>query len=134
MEALGIQLEILEPQLSEFNELARRGEVDLLLARWVAVYPDADCFFSGLWQPHCGLLESIHRDVDLEQLLERARAELDPALRHALYRSAEDHLHRRALLLPLFYEQNHRLAVAGVTGLRLGITLPLVRYDELVVE
>ena len=129
-----MRLEVLEPQLSEFNEMARRGEVDLLLARWVAVYPDADCFFSGLWQPNCGLLGAMHRDAELERRVEKARAELDPALRHALYRSAEDHLHRRALLLPLFHEQNHRLAGPGVAGLRLGITLPLVRYDELVVE
>jgi ABC-type oligopeptide transport system substrate-binding subunit len=134
LESLGVELEILEPQLAEFNEMARRGDVDLLLARWVAVYPDADCFFSGLWQPKCGLLGTMHRDDELERLVEKARGELDPALRHALYRSAEDHLHRHALLLPLFHEQNHRLAGPGVSGLRLGITLPLVRYDELVVE
>ncbi|MDA8016180.1 MAG: ABC transporter substrate-binding protein [Thermoanaerobaculia bacterium] len=134
LESLGIRLNILELRLGEFDDLARRGEADLLLARWVAVYPDADCFFSGLWQSQSGLLRSAHRDVDLERLVEQARTELDPALRHALYRSAEDHIHRQALLLPLFHEQNHRLAGPGVAGLRLGITLPVVRYDELAVE
>lgn len=133
LENHGLRLEILEPPLVEFNELARSGEVDLLLARWVAVYPDADCFFSGLWQRRSGLLRTLHGDADLEELIETARQELDPALRHALYRSGEDLLHRKAILLPLFHEQNHRLAASGIGGLRLGITLPLVRYDELVV-
>jgi ABC-type oligopeptide transport system substrate-binding subunit len=67
----------------------------------------------------------------MDRLIERARAETAPALRHALYRELEIILAREAQLLPLFYEQSYRIARPELEGVSLSLGFPTVALEEL---
>jgi len=92
------------------------ADIDFHLTRWVADYPDPDAIISGLLHTRegheghrCGLPE-------LDALIERGRAETELAARGEIYRQAEDLIASRALLVPLFHEQQVRLARPEVKG------------------
>jgi ABC-type oligopeptide transport system substrate-binding subunit len=85
----------------------------------------------GLLHSEHGVLGRLSGNANLDHLLEQGRRETDPALRHAIYRELEDHIAREALLVPLFHEQTYRIAHPRTRGLRLGLSLPEVRYEEL---
>ena len=131
MRGLGVELEIQDCSMRELGRVGRTGEADLLLARWIAVYPDADCFMSGLFDSQGGLVQGLCGSREILGWIEKGRQEVDPALRHGIYRNIEELMAREHLILPLFHEQTYRFAQPAVQGLRLGITIPEVRYDEL---
>lgn len=128
---LGVELELVDCSMRELGRVGRSGEVDLLLGRWIAVYPDADCFMAGLFESQGGMVDGLCGSREIQVWIEKGRQEVDPALRHGIYRNIEELLAREHLILPLFHEQTYRFAQPNVRGLRLGITLPEVRYDEI---
>ena len=116
--------------MAEYLEASRHGRVDLMLGRWIADYPDADSFAyllhsqEGSWGRMCGTPE-------VERLIERGRAEMDPDLRHGIYREFEAMLAREAILLPFFHEQIYRFARPEVSGLSVDFCHPVISYEEL---
>ncbi|MEM9593890.1 MAG: ABC transporter substrate-binding protein, partial [Acidobacteriota bacterium] len=134
LRALGLELEIRTvDDVTEIQRLAAGDDVDLILSRWMSVYPDPDCLVSGLLHPRDGFLSPLCGSRELARLVEDGRRETDPALRHGIYRHLEETLAREHRVVPLFHEQSCRFSFPGVRGLRLGITTPEVRYDELMV-
>lgn len=77
------------------------------------------------------MLAGICDSPEIDHLIERGRREVDPALRHSIYREIEEIVAREALLIPLFHEQTYRFRQPSVRGLRLGLTIPELRYEEL---
>ena len=134
LEGLGIDVEKIECDIAELSRLGRTGGVDLVLSRWVAVYPDTDCFLLGLLDSREGVIAGLCASPEIDRLIEKGRLEADPALRHTIYRRLEELSAHDHLLLPLFHAQTYRFAQPGVRGLRLGITVPEVRYEDLYVE
>jgi ABC-type transport system substrate-binding protein len=64
-------------------------------------------------------------------LIERGRSETDPRVRHTIYREVEELVAREALLLPLFHDQVGCFARPEVEGLSMGLTNPIVAYEDL---
>ena len=81
----------------------------------------------GFMGRYCGLGE-------IDQLAERGRAEMDPRIRHSIYRQVEEVIAREALLVTLFHEQVYRFVQPDVEGLSLGFSLPTVAYEKLSVR
>ncbi|MEM8997930.1 MAG: hypothetical protein AAGF23_24325, partial [Acidobacteriota bacterium] len=132
LEALGARLEVVRPaDIATLVEATESGEVDILLSRWSALYPDADGFVSPLLARTGGFLAAMLAGDDFEDLIVRARHEADSALRHHLYHRLEESLAREHLVLPLFHDQVYRFAHPSVGGLHLFVTAPQVRYGEL---
>jgi peptide/nickel transport system substrate-binding protein len=113
---------------------ARAGDLDFNAQRWIADYPDSDSFMMGLLHSDHGVLGRLCGSPDIDRRLKQGRRENDPALRHAIYRELEDLLAREALLVPLFHEQTYRIAHPNTRGLRVGLSMPEVRYEELWTE
>ena len=134
LEGLGARVERRVGILAELHRWSVQGDIDLILTRWAAVYPDADCFFTGLLSQHGGFLAGMLGGGDLETLIAEARLEGDAALRHGLFRRLEERVTDQRLIRPLFHEHAYRFAQPGVEGLRLAVTAPQVRYDEILVR
>jgi ABC-type transport system substrate-binding protein len=134
LEGLGVDVEKIECDIAELSRLGRTGGVDLVLSRWVAVYPDTDCFLIGLLDSREGVIAGLCASPEIDRLIEKGRLEADPALRHTIYRRLEELSAHDHLLLPLFHAQTYRFAQPGVRGMRLGITVPEVRYEDLYVD
>ena len=132
LRTLGVEVDEVRGPVSEIVEQTVSGEVDVAAQRWIADYPDPDSFVMGLLHSRDGLLSKLCGSPKLDRLLEKARRESDPTLRHTLYQEVEEILQGDHLLLPLFHEQTYRFAHPGVEGLRLtGLSVPEVQYDEL---
>lgn len=134
LEHLGIDVERVDGDIAELTRLGRAGTVDLVLSRWVAVYPDTDCFLLGLLDSREGVIAGLAASPEIDRLIEKGRLESDPALRHTIYRRLEELSVHEHLMVPLFHAQTYRFAQPGVHGLKLGITVPEVRYEELHVD
>jgi len=107
-----------------------RGEVDLLIARWIAAYPDTDTC-AAIFHSRHGHLGTFFRHREIDRIFEQGRAESEPALRHALYLEFERLIENEALAVPLFYEQTYRFARPELEGLKLRIGWPEVVYEDL---
>ncbi len=129
----GVTVRSATRNISEYVEAWRKGNLDLMVGRWMADYPDADTFVHFLSTqgetsgPYIG-------SPDLDELIQKGRTEVDPDARHAIYRRIEEILRRQALMLPLFHEQVYRFARPEVQGLSVSYTSPTVAYENLSVR
>jgi ABC-type transport system substrate-binding protein len=127
--ACGVELEVAAKR-AEFLRANATEMTDVFFGRWVADYSDTDGFVYTLlhtdsqWGRMCGTPET---DV----LLERARRETDPRVRHRIYREVEAIIARRALIVPLFHEQAYRFAQPSLGGMQVRVTPPIVPYEYL---
>ena len=106
------------------------AEVDVVVGRWNADYPDANTF-AGILHSQEGLLGRLCGSPDMDRLIERARAETSPAVRHSIYRQIEESIARDALMLPLFHEQTYRFARPELEGVTLSYAVTAVDYSNL---
>ncbi|RMH21248.1 MAG: hypothetical protein D6696_06280 [Acidobacteria bacterium] len=130
---LGISLETVDETISGTLQAVQEARVDVVAARWIASFPDADSF-ANLIHSRKGLFGGLFQHPEVDALIDRGRSETDPALRHATYRGYEQLVADQALLVPLFHEQIWRVARPEIRGLRLRLGWPEVAYEELVVE
>ncbi|MFN2385435.1 MAG: ABC transporter substrate-binding protein [Thermoanaerobaculia bacterium] len=117
--------------MAEYMEARKKETADLIIGRWGADYPDADTFVHGILHSREGFLGRYWGDVGVDPLIERGRSETDPRVRHAIYREVEELVAREALLLPLFHDQVGCFARPEVEGLSMGLTNPIVAYENL---
>ena len=126
---LGISLDIPPTTMETFRtEINQVEGVDLLLMRWIADYDDPDNFTDELFHSVRGFFRSYLNLPEADVLLDRARRRAEPIERRALYRRFEDLVAEEAVLLPLFYDIDYRLAGPRVRGLSLQNTPPYVGY------
>jgi len=114
----------------EYLDAVRRGTPDLVVGRWNADYPDPDTF-AYILHSKGGFLGRLCSTPEVDRLIDRARAETTPAVRHALYRELEEIIEREALLLPLFYDQGYRIARPELEGLSVTLGFQTVRFENL---
>jgi ABC-type transport system substrate-binding protein len=90
--------------------------------------PDSFAYFvhstRGFQGRMCGSAET-------DRIVERARVESSPAVRHALYLELEELISRNALLLPLFHEQAYRIGRPELEGLSVTMGEPSVPLEDL---
>ncbi len=101
------------------------------LTRWFGDYPDADTFFNGIVHTENGLVGQFCGTPEIDRLIERGRQETQPQVRHEIYQQAERLVRKRALLLPLFHEQEYRFARPELQNLEVSIAVQSVPYENL---
>ncbi len=129
---MGFALKHVTRTMAEFVQTLRhRDPPNLFLGRWDADYPDADSFVHGVLHTEEGILGRFCGRPQIDELSERARVEMEPRNRHAIYRQVEEIVAREALLVPLFHEQSYRFGRPELEGLRVGFASPTVAYETL---
>lgn len=130
--ALGLAVELVRLDMERFiasGELP--ADIDVVLLRWGADYDDPDDFTYGHFHSASGHWRAFFSSPEADRLLERGRAEVEPAVRERYYREFEDLLQREGAVLPLFYAVDHRVAGPRVAGLRLRPSPPFANYEDL---
>jgi ABC-type transport system substrate-binding protein len=133
---VGVEVEIRDVSEAEFREM-QRGEdrPPMFYAGWYADYPDPDNFFSNLFhsksQDIAGLRYGSPR-VDI--LIDEARRESDVNVRERLYRKAEGFVVEDAPVVFLLHERAYVVTQPYVSGVRLNLTPPLLRPEDLWLE
>jgi ABC-type oligopeptide transport system substrate-binding subunit len=131
---MGFDLRPVNKTMSEYVEMRKTQDIDIVIGRWASDYPDADTFVHGVLQRKEGFMGLFCGTPEIDQLGARGRAEMDPRVRHSIYRQVEGIVARDALLIPLFHEQVYRFIQPDVEGLSLGFSLPTVAYEKLSVR
>lgn len=131
MEATGLKVNSEERPVGEILKLVGGGVAHMVGFRWVADYPDTDGFIANLLHSDEGALAAVASHPELDRLIEQGRREVDPGMRHIIYRDAEALIAREALVVPIFHEQIYRFCHPSVRGFRFGISAPEVRYEDL---
>ncbi|HEV8232007.1 MAG TPA: ABC transporter substrate-binding protein [Thermoanaerobaculia bacterium] len=126
---IGFLIRPVNSNMAEYLE-AQDGRVDLMIGRWNADYPDADTF-TWILRSREGIIGPLCGGPETDQLAARGRTEVDPRVRHSIYRQIEEYAAREALLLPLFHEQVYRFVRPEVEGLQLGLSFPMIAYEKL---
>ncbi len=133
-ENLGVEVTVrqLEPDIYVYELPEEKDEAFAM--GWVADYPDPHNFLGTLFGSDGPMNISGYSNHELDDLLDRAAAEMDEEARLALYREAERLVVEDAPCLPLLYGANHVLVKPYVTGYEpgpLGIAdLTQVRVDR----
>jgi ABC-type transport system substrate-binding protein len=102
----GIRAKLMQRDAPSVREAARKGETDMLIRTWYADYPDAENFlFPLLHSSHKGVggNYSFYTNPQLDQLVDRARRELNDAERARMYREADKIAYDDAPMLFLFF-------------------------------
>jgi len=87
---LGIKLDIrFVDEWTRYTEMLGRGELQMFRYAWYADFPDPDSFFFPLLHSAGQPNNLLYRNPRLDQLLEKAREEINYAERVKLYREAE---------------------------------------------
>ena len=131
---MGFILRPINRTMAEYVEMRKTRDVDVVIGRWASDYPDADTFVHGVLHSHEGFVGLFSGTPEIDALGARGRAEVDPRVRHSIYRQVEEIVARDALLIPLFHEQVYRFVQPDVEGLSLGFSLPTVAYEKLSVK
>ena len=102
----------------------------MVVTRWIADYPDPDAFVQ-LFHSQEGGIGRLCGTPEMDRMIERARAESSPSVRHSLYQEIEEVIKREALILPLFHEQAYRFARPEVSGVSVSFWGQVVDYSNL---
>lgn len=113
---------------AEWLERLRSGETGFFLSGWLAEYPAADTFLYPLFHAdRIGQDNLSHYDnPQVNELLDRARQELDPSARADLYRQAEALVLEDMPVVPLFHYRHAQVVADRVEGFSLS---PLGHLD-----
>ena len=111
---VGVTLRAVTSTMAEFLEATDAGSVDVAIGRWTADYPDPDSFAYFVHSTH-GFQGRLCGSAETDRIVERARVESSPAVRHALYLELEDHIARNATAAAAVPRAgvSHRAAGAG---------------------
>ncbi len=127
----GIRLRIEDLTQAEADEARAGGYAEVCLWGWVADYPDADTFYHGVLHSETGIVGRFCGSAEIDALIERGRAETDPAARHRVYREIEAAISERVLLIPISHPLVSCFARPEVGGLDLNAATPLISYERL---
>ncbi|HEV8117220.1 MAG TPA: ABC transporter substrate-binding protein, partial [Thermoanaerobaculia bacterium] len=128
---MGYTLRSAGSTMPEYMAARQNETADLIIGRWGADYPDSDTFVHGILHSKEGFLGRYWGDIGVDGMIERGRSETDPRVRHTIYREVEELIAREAVLIPLFHDQVGCFARPEVEGLTVGLTNPIVAYENL---
>jgi peptide/nickel transport system substrate-binding protein/oligopeptide transport system substrate-binding protein len=131
---LGVDVEVVTRTIDDYHAALQRPQgIDLLVGRWIANYDDPDSFTGDLFHSRTGYFRAWLEDDHLDEAMERARAEAEPAARERLYRRLEVLFAEDARVVPLFHDLDCRVAGPRLRRVTLRGTLPYVGYESLAV-
>jgi ABC-type transport system substrate-binding protein len=133
---VGVEVEIRDVSEAEFREM-QRGEdrPPMFYAGWYADYPDPDNFFSSLFHSkNQGIAGLCYSNSRVDILIDEARRESDLNVRERLYRKAEGLVVGDAPVVFLLHERAYVVTQPYVSGVRLNLTPPLLRPEDLWLE
>jgi ABC-type transport system substrate-binding protein len=128
---LGVRVHTVNDSIGDFFAALETGEVDLIVGRWCAHYPDADSFYHQLYDSQSGYLRKFFCSDKVDELVNLSRGESDPFLRQTTYLELEALLARNAIVLPLFHEPDIHFVQPGIKGFRTTFGYPSVAYEAL---
>ncbi len=128
----GVEVELVRAEPAEFlDDPEFVAGIDVLVGGWIGDYADPDAFTYALFHSHEGAFRRYHASTALDALLEAARNERLADVRERLYHRVEEALVGSSIVVPLFFEVEHRLATRTIVGLTLDQRPPYVSYATL---
>lgn len=127
----GGELEVIGGDAESFPDRWPELAPELVAFRWISDYPDAGAFLQVLaFFADIGMFAEPHAR-EIRRHLEQAQLERELAARRAHYLEIEALIEQECLVVPLFHEQAYRFAAPDLAGLKLGLGVPEVRYEDL---
>ena len=94
-------------------------------------YPDPEDILDFKFHSSSELNDLGYENAVVDDLLEKARVELDPVFRLELYREAERLIIEDAAWLPLYFSQNHVVVKPEISGwFEPPMVIPRLRFIE----
>jgi ABC-type transport system substrate-binding protein/methyl-accepting chemotaxis protein len=130
-----LELRHMEMPAQEYTSRLREGRIPAFRTLWIADYPDPDNFLYFLLNSSAQTIYPLgYHNPELDKLTAEARVSIDPELRQQLYRKAEKLFAQDCPLIPLYHDRICAVASPMVQGLRLHMTPPQVRFEDLWVD
>ncbi|MCA1839503.1 MAG: ABC transporter substrate-binding protein [Actinomycetota bacterium] len=116
LEGIGISVQLAPLPLTDFLDSLQKGEVDMYRVGWVAEYPLADWFVSGLFRTGSTDNHFGYSATDVDQAITAARAQ--PRSRSSLkvYAALESRITKDAVVVPIGSFRNRFVASSAVDG------------------
>ena len=128
---LGLEVEIRQTDFATFLSEQDAGELQAFNGGWIMDYPDPEDILDLKFHSTSQLNDMGYSNAQVDDLLERARVELDSELRLQLYRDAEELIVSDAAWLPLYFSQSHVVVNAAVKGwFEPPMVIPRLRFVE----
>lgn len=135
IEAGLLELHHVELPPQEYTSRLRSGRIPAFRTLWIADYPDPDNFLYFLLNSSAQTIYPLgYKNPELDKLTAEARMSIDPDLRYQLYRRAEQLFEQDCPLIPLYHDRIYAMASPFVQALRLHMTPPQVRFEDLWVD
>jgi ABC-type oligopeptide transport system substrate-binding subunit len=130
-----LELRHMELPPQEYTSRLREGKIPAFRTLWIADYPDPDNFLYFLLNSSAQTIYPLgYSNPELDKLTAEARVSIDPELRQQLYKRAEKIFSQDCPLIPLYHDRICAVASPSVQGLRLHMTPPQVRFEDLWVD
>lgn len=104
---VNVQVENVDPE--DFTRAVRENPGDVVFYGWCADYPDPENYLDLLYHTGSDFNVAAYSNPALDNLLEKARSEVDSQQRLALYHQVEKTLLEEYVSLPLFHGLQYRL-------------------------
>ncbi len=135
IEAGLLELHHVELPPGDYTARLRDGRIPAFRTLWIADYPDPDNFLYFLLNSSAQTIYPLgYKNPELDRLTAEARVSIDPDLRYQLYRRAEELFEKDCPLIPLYHDRIYAVASPMVQALRLHMTPPQVRFEDLWVD
>ena len=113
---LGINVEVRQTDFATFLADQDAGRLQAFNAGWIMDYPDPEDILDLKFHSGSSLNDVAYANPEVDDLLDRARVEGDPAARLALYQQAERLIVSEAAWLPLYFSLGHTVVQKEVVG------------------
>lgn len=130
---VGINAQLMQRDASSVREASRKGESDVVLKTWYADYPDAENFLYPLLHSANrgpGGNISFFANPTYDDLVRRARRELNDSARVQLYRQADSLAYAEAPIVPLFFYNELVAVQPWVSGFEVPVIFNGQRMTE----
>jgi len=126
---LGLDIELEAVEWSTFLRELRRKTFQVASLGWIADYPDPENFLHKLFSSGSTQNKLGYANVNVDELLKKARVEQDMIRRNKLYWEAEQIILDDAAIIPIFWSVQHLLVKPCVQNWPdLSIGVPKYRY------
>lgn len=113
---VGIKISIKGYEMGALREGVMSGDISFFLMDWVADYPTMDNFVYSLFYSESFDNYTGYSNKAVDDLLIKARGELDADKRIKLYREAEKKILQDAPLIPIVFDETTRVIGTNVKG------------------
>lgn len=119
LEKVGIRVRVNILQGPALREQSAKGQLTVFRKSWLADYADAENFLAVFYSKNfspSGPNYTHFSSSAFDDLYERARAEINDSLRHAMYAQLDSLLMSEAPVIPLYYDQVSHFISKKVKG------------------